>query len=163
MEFLESFGSVALLFVLPAVTGALSGFAGIYLLFRFVESIAKWRGQRVAIVGTALLCGLSFAIPLFSPIFFMEGIAAGLIGILTGGVFASGIFRHSRTKTIFSSSVLGFFLAFLISALIVAFITRPIFGKEDYIGGTLNILLAIISGIGGLIAGGISGAIRKSE
>lgn len=160
---MESFGSFLLLFVLPAIAGALSGFVGIHLLFSFVKAAERWRGQRVTIVCTALLCGLAFSIPFFSPVFFMEGILAGLIGILIGGVFASGIFRHSKTRTIFSSSMLGFFLAFLISALIVAFIMRPIFGNEDYIGGTLNILLAIVSGIGGLISGGISGAIRKTE
>lgn len=48
MEFLESFGSFLLLFVLPATTGVLSGFVGIHLLFSFVKAAERWRGQKVA-------------------------------------------------------------------------------------------------------------------
>jgi len=92
---------------------------------------------------------------------FIEGILVGLIGALAGGVFASGILKGGRIKTMVIGGTLGFLIGSSANFFVGLFILRPIAGAENYLLVVPFVVFAVIGGLMGLLGGGVY-AFRKS-
>lgn len=150
-------GSFGLYVVLPALTGAVSGFIGTHLLFSLVKALEKWRGKRVATALTGLVFGLlGFATVFF--LFALEfGIAlvAGFAGAVIGLVFGSA--KSFRIAAILISILIGFLFGFGTNIFASFYLLRHDPTAEISVL-VFNLVFALVGGILGAVGGAIRSA-----